>query len=682
MSQFLGLLLFLLSCSPGFAARTEHVEAELIAENGSLRSGEEAWIGLRLVTQKHWHVYWKSPGDSGLPTKVQWQLPPGWEISEPYWQIPQRIVLYPLVNYGYEGESLIGFRLKVPARDVGKKEIQAKASWLVCKEECIPEKADLKLNIEILKQEPKRNSWATAFDLLRMQQPAAVPKGEAAMLSHDQKAFTLELSNQSSWLGKKRDFFPYAAQQITGLEEPKSKKRKPDGFYLRMDKADPIDSSLKRFAGMLVVDGSRAYNLDLAIPELMSESSPNPQMDSLWITLFFALLGGLVLNLMPCVFPVLGMKALSLVRLSGSERKEARRAGLAYTFGILVSFWALSILLFAFRSAGVAAGWGFQLQSPLFVISLTLLFILMAWNMLGVFEVGGRWTGIGSSLANKEGAAGSFFTGVLAVLVASPCTAPFMGAAIAAVITAPLSIVLAVFTCLGLGLAFPFLLLSFVPSLQKAMPRPGAWMDTFKKILAFPLFATSLWLLWVFQQQVGANGLLLALIAAFILSIGVWVRYQWRERKWSFYAMLAFFLLSTLVAFQSTKNVLSAEKEIKSEGNWVSYEENSLHSSLNEGRAVFIDFTAAWCLSCQVNKRVVLETDDMQDFFRKKNVLLMRADFTNEDPKIARALAGYNSVSVPLYVVYAANSPKPRILNSILTKSMVRNAFEGKGEMK
>lgn len=674
MPLILFLLISLFSIESADAVRTDHVEAELVSENMGMAPGSESWVGLRLVTEKHWHVYWKSPGDSGLPTKVQWELPPGWKISGAHWEIPSRIVLFPLVNYGYEGESLIGFRVQPPKNARGKYELQAKASWLVCKEECIPEKADLKFAVEV-GANTARNSWAGAFESLRAQQPQVIPPGEIAMLVHDESKLTLELSNLSAWLGKKRDFFPYPEQMLKGLEPPKSRETDV-GVRLQMEKASPFNTKLERFSGMLVVDGSRAYEIDLAMPEMVTNLDEREPTESLLLSLFLAFVGGLILNLMPCVFPVLGIKAMSLVRLAESQRGEARMAGLAYTAGILVSFWALSLGIVALRSAGVAAGWGFQLQSPAFVSALVLIFVLMGWNMLGIFEIGGRWTGAGSALAGKDGPAGSFFTGVLAVVVASPCTAPFMGAAVAAVIGAPMLTVLGVFTMLGFGLAFPFLLLSFAPSLRVILPRPGAWMESFKQVLAFPLFATVIWLLWVLEQQVGANGLLIMIVASLLLSFGVWIRYKWKNAGWSFVVMLSLFAVSAFAAVSAPlirDPSLQRKGELK--GNWVPYDEAVLQSALKDGRPVFIDFTAAWCLSCQVNKAAVLETAEIQDFFKQQGVLLMRGDYTNEDPLIAKALAGYNSASVPLYVVYAPKSRRPQILSSILTRSMVKNAY-------
>lgn len=654
-------------------ARTEYVEAEIVTEHAAFTPGSEQWIALRMETAKHWHVYWKNPGDSGLPTKTAWTLPDAWTISEPYWEIPQRIVLYPLVNYGYEGESLIAFRLRIPANETpGRKEITAKASWLVCKEECIPEKAELKLSVEVVRSPAKRNPWGIAFDKVRADQPQSLPPEFALELTQDSENLVLHITGDTGRFGKKWDFFPYDAQIIKGLELPTA-KRSGSSLRLAMAKAEPFAKGVERFRGMLVADGKRAYSVDLEIPGAVSAAASPPLSsgsDVLWLSLVFALLGGLILNLMPCVFPVLGIKAVSLLRFSASKKAETRALGAAYTAGVVVSFWALASLLVALRAAGNSVGWGFQLQSPYFIGGLVLLFTLMSWNLFGVFEFGGRWTGVGSSLAGRDGWSGSFFTGVLAVVVASPCTAPFMGTAMAAVITRPYWEIFLVFTFLGFGLALPFLILSFFPSWHRWMPKPGAWMESFKQFLAFPLFATNLWLLWVLGKQSGPEAVLIALAAVLVLSFGVWLHWRWRSKL--FFA-LAIALSALLVVYAPGHRKTSLAKQVA--GQWVSYDREKLAAARAEGRPVFIDFTAAWCISCQVNKKAVLETKDIESFFRENGILPMRADFTNQDEEIAKAMAEYRAVSVPLYVVYPANSAQPKILGTLLTKGAVKRAF-------
>lgn len=655
--------------------RTEHVEAEIVSEYSSFAPGSEQWIAIRLETAKHWHVYWKNPGDSGLPTKTNWELPKGWQISEPYWEIPKRIVLFPLVNYGYEGESLIAFRLSVPKDEApGRKEIKAHSSWLVCKEECIPEKADLRFSIDVSNSPPRRNPWATAFDKVRKDQPKDLPGEIRSELTHNSESLKLRLSGNVSKLGRKWDFFPYDAQIVKGLEPPTVTKS-ASGMEFEMPKGEPFPRDAKVLRGMLVADGKNAYSVNLEFPALIGVAqSARGDSDSnvLWLSLAFAFLGGIILNLMPCVFPVLGIKAVSLLRFSETKRAETRALGLAYSIGVLLSFWVLASLLVALRAAGNSVGWGFQLQSPYFVSALVLLFTLLSWNLFGVLEFGGKWVGAGSNLAGREGWSGSFFTGVLAVVVASPCTAPFMGTAMAAVITRPFWEIFLVFTALGLGLAFPFLWLSFYPAWQKRLPKPGAWMESFKQFLAFPLFATNLWLLWVLEKQAGSEALLMALAAILILSFGVWIRWRWRSNL--LFAVI--FAISTFLAMQAPiSGEVKATKQVAAQGNWIPYDRERLASALAEGRPVFIDFTAAWCISCQVNKKAVLETQEIESFFREKGVLTMRADFTNQDEEVAKALAEYKAVSVPLYVAYPPNSGAPTILGTLLTKGAVKEAF-------
>lgn len=654
--------------------RAPHVTAELVSEYGTAKAGETVMIGLRLEMEKHWHTYWRFPGDSGLPTKMNWELPEGWKISEPLWPTPSRILLPPLVNFGFDGETLIGFELTVPPGATGEQQIKGRASWLVCKEECIPGGADLTLSLKI--GEPKKNSW-NHFDKLRRQQPKGLPPGAFAATKIEGKRIGIEFDNDPAWLSGKADFFPLEAQTVTGMEPPKAEKN--GGFVtLWMDRAEPFSTTAKSLRGILV-SGDTVYEVDAPLAAgatpagggALAPAAPAEEAPGILLAAFFAFLGGVLLNLMPCVFPVLGIKVMGLVAQGGGNPWHSRKHGKVYALGVLVSFWALTALLLALRSAGQSVGWGFQLQHPAFVVAMIFLFSLLCANLAGFIEFGGRLMGVGSTLASRDGYSGSFFTGMLAVVVATPCTAPFMGTAIGVVLGQPAWAVFLVFTALALGLAAPFVVLSYQPRLVKALPRPGAWMERLKEFFAFPLAATVIWLFWVLALQIGVNGLLYVAIALLLYFAFIWARKRFRHPvvrigAWVLLGFAIFFVTSGL----KQKPALAAAAE-----GWQEYSAAKVSAALSDKKPVFIDFTAAWCLTCQVNKATVLERAGMADFFREKGVVLFRADWTNSDPEITKALEAYGRIGVPVYAAYGAGSDKAILLPQILTEDIVKQAF-------
>lgn len=672
-----------------FFARAEsvsklHVKSELVAEHISNQPGTEAWIGLRLNHEKQWHTYWKFPGDSGLPTKVKWELPKGWEISEIYWPIPERILLLPIVNYGYEKEILLGFKVKIPVGEKpGNYDLKAKASWLVCKEECVPEKADLNIQVKVDNAPSKRNPWARLFDTLRAEQPIAFPANAQISIVDsraDEICFVLDEA-ATEFVGniKKLDFFASAPQLIYDPSPPEMEVMEGE-IRLCQKKADPFRADATRFTGILVEGTShkKAFEIDLPISQknsalsaaaTTSSSTPTSPINEGSISLMvFAFLGGLLLNLMPCVFPVLGIKVMSLIKQSGGDRWEVAKHGQAYSWGVIISFWLLTGLLLLLRKAGNSIGWGFQLQEPLFVIALILIFSLMTLNLLGFFEFSARWMGMGSSLAQKEGIEGSFFTGVLAVVVATPCTAPFMGVAIGAALSKPAWVIFSVFTALGFGLAFPFFLLSFFPSAVQMLPRPGMWMVRLKEFFAFPMAASLVWLFWVLSKQAGSyeHAVLILGISISLLFVGlVWIKTTTNFFK-ALSLLLVIFSFYLLWPNKGTANVTSE---------WQPYSEEKIQELQKSARPIFVDFTAAWCITCQVNKKTVLDREEMLQFFKKNNVALLEADWTNNDPKITRALEKYGRIGVPLYLSFPEGEKSPKILPQILTKEIVENSL-------
>jgi len=654
--------------------RTDHVAAELVSENRSLVAGGEDranLVAVRLEMAPEWHTYWRFPGDSGLPTEIAWHLPPGWSAGATMWPVPHRIFVPPLVNYGYDGVALLAAPLHVPKGAEGDFPIGASVTWLVCKEECVPGKAELSFTVHAGSAPPAPGPLARAFAALRDDQPG--PGAVRAKVVSRDKDFGLVLEQKD--VHDKIDFFPLTPSVLKG-DVPPRLERAQGKTTLWLEKGDPVDPKATELRGILVYTGKdepRVRELVAPLAPAAAESVPAPAETSSWLLIVFAFLGGLILNLMPCVFPVLGIKVMSLVRQSGSEQSHARKHGLAYAAGVVACFWTLAAALLALRAAGQSVGWGFQLQQPMFVTTLVLLFTFVGADLAGFIHWSGRWMGAGSGLAEREGLSGSFFTGVLAVVVATPCTAPFMGTAIGAAIAEPGWVVFCVFTALGLGLAAPFVILCYHPAYLRVLPKPGAWMERLKELFAFPIAATVIWLLWVLTLQVGADGALKVEGGLLVLMLSVWARRRFAGGGARFvsHALLAVGVLLCGRGAQTAQ----AGPGMVAEGAWKSYSESALRDALASGKPAFVDFTAAWCLTCQVNKKLVLDRSSMQDYFREKGVALFLADWTNRDPAIAKALEAQGRIGVPLYLAYPAGATRPEVLPQILTEERLRASF-------
>lgn len=659
--------------------RTKHVTAELVSERERLVPGAEAWLALRLEMVPHWHTYWRFPGDSGLPTEVKWKLPAGWKVSAPVWPLPERIFVPPLVNYGFEGSALLGFRVQVPAGETpGKKQLQASADWLVCKETCIPEKAELTLNITVGKGAGKAGPLAREFEKLRQDQAEPVPAAAEVKIIYRGNELGLVVAGFGAF--ESADFLPLVAQVVKGNAPPKR-----EGETLWLEMADPFDKSVPKLQGVLTLKGAKGaqqFEIEAALPagavqesggapDAASDASPSAPL-----LILFAFLGGLILNLMPCVFPVLGIKVMALVKQGQGDASHARAHGHAYAYaaGVLVCFLALAGALLVLRGLGQSVGWGFQLQQPLFVTILILLFSFVAADLAGFIQWSGRWMGAGGNLANREGWLGSFFTGVLAVVVATPCTAPFMGTAIGAAIGEPAPVVFLVFTALALGLALPFVLLCYQPKLLAHLPRPGAWMERLKELFAFPMVASVVWLLWVLTLQIGADGALKVELGLLVLVLSVWARRRFQSGIAHAIGWLLL-LLGVMIAVGGAASSPVQGSTAQAEGAWKPYSEAALEEALKAGKPVLLDFTAAWCLTCQVNKKLVLDRSAMQAFFHEKGVVLLLADWTNRDPAITKALEAHGRIGVPLYLAYKAGNRQARVLPQVLTEGLVREAF-------
>jgi thiol:disulfide interchange protein DsbD len=657
--------------------KAQHLTVELVSLAPSIAPGGTLEAGLVITLEEKWHVYWINAGDSGEPPKINWTLPRGITAGPMRFPIPTRLPLGPLMDFGYEDEVAFPVLLTA-AKNLkpGPIHLDAKIDWLVCREVCIPGKAHLGLNLTV---DPKATAPAQpvgalgeALGLL----PKPLDQDMKVTVKGGQKEFVLDLIT-----GEKNDdaeFYPFDQEQIANAGD-QDVEPLTDGVRLRVPRAPELTKLPTELHGVIKLDDETAYEIKAVVQPgevprpTGSRAAPGTSGELTTVAAIgLAFVGGLILNLMPCVFPVLFLKGLSLVHSSNEERGRIRSHGLVYTLGILVSFWAIVAVLLALRAGGSQAGWGFQLQSPTFLAILASGIFLFALSLAGLFDIGLSLTSVGGELAQKQGYAGSFFTGVLATVVATPCTAPFMGAAIGFALAQPGWVTFAVFTALALGLAAPYLLLSFQPSWTRLLPRPGAWMEIFKQVTAVIFFATVIWLTYVYGSLYSAGGqgvyhAALLLACFLLLAVAGWVLGKWPARWSSSIAALVIGAVALSVPLYQPK-----DKTLE----WLPYSPQALDQARAAGHPVFIDFTAAWCLSCQVNERVVLKSSDVQEQFRDNKVTLLRADWTQYDPEITKQLASVGRSGVPTYVIYPAGTGSADVLPELLTKDIVLNALK------
>lgn len=704
--HWLGLLALLawISGAVGVAAnpvRTDNAEASLVGELATAQAGTPFAVALRLKMRPGWHTYWLNPGDSGQATSLAWTLPDGFTAGAIEWPAPHRIPVGPLMNYGYEGEVLLLTRITPPVGYAGPAELRAQAEWLVCEKICIPEEAALALTLPVgpgaaVADPGLAQTFRNAVAALP--QPSPWPARFAA------GAGSLGLRFEAPGLqaGELADVWFFATDPVL-IQHAAPQRLAVDraGFGLTIQRTN-FAVAPDRLDGVLSVtqriDGRTTHHAFVvaAPPGAMPAATERAAMEArslpLWEAALLALLGGVILNLMPCVFPVLAMKALGFARhgqgKGGRDDKGHLAAGgLAYTAGVLLAFAFVAGLLIALRAGGAEIGWGFQLQSPGFVTLAALVMFAVGLSLSGVFTFGGAWVGVGGGLTRRTGYAGSFFTGVLAAVVASPCTAPFMGAAVGFALTQPWYMSLAVFQALGLGLALPYLALSLSPGLLRFLPRPGLWMERFKQVMAFPMYATSAWLVWVLSQQAGPDGVMAALGGMVILGFAAWLFEATRagSRGWRVAGMTgavaATMIALALAGLPASEGPLparaaTAEGATAEGGSGPRFEPFSperLAEARAAGRPVFVNFTAAWCITCLVNERMALATADVVAGFAEKGVVYLKGDWTNRDPAITRVLASFGRSGVPLYVLYpsAASGREAMVLPQILTKAIV-----------
>jgi thiol:disulfide interchange protein DsbD len=687
-----GILSALALMAPAAAepAPGPHVATSLVADHAGIAPGQTIHLALRQQIQPHWHTYWKNPGDSGEPPRLAWTLPAGFATGDTVWPTPGKIPVGPLMNYGYEGEVLLPIPLTSPATAApgGKAHLAAKVEILVCAEICVPETKQVDLDLPVTAgPAPADPTWGPKIAAAL----TAAPKPAQLTAAFQPKGAGVALAIAGPPLKGANDagayFYPASATAIDHAK-PQEIERGPDGLTLTLSPGYDFQGGKApaALAGVLAI-GGKAYEVaatpgspppgasGLGPPSAKGAAEGGADL-GLLTALVFAFVGGLILNLMPCVFPILAMKATSLAIHGGAEERGAARAqGLAFGAGALVTFVALAAGLIALKAAGSAVGWGFQLQSPPVVAVLALLMLAVALDLSGVFDVGTSLQGAGTGLASRGGLIGAFFTGLLAVVVAAPCTAPFMGAALGWALAQPAAAALIVFAALGLGFAAPFVAVAFVPGLLARLPRPGPWMEVFRKAMAFPMYGAALWLAWVFAQQTGPEDLAKLFAAGVITALAGWLAglAQQRVAKGGRAAGLTTAAaLATVIAVAAVVWPKNAAAELSPEP----YSPARLAELRAEGRPVFVNYTAAWCVSCQVNDRVAISTGEVRSAFARHKVAYLKADWTKRDAAIAAELASHGRAGVPLYLVYGRSAGDGVILPSILTPQIVVKAVE------
>jgi thiol:disulfide interchange protein/DsbC/DsbD-like thiol-disulfide interchange protein len=660
--------------------RAQHLTVELLPLEGSIQPGGSAVIGLHFTLDKGWHVYWVNAGDSGEPPSIKWTLPPGITAGAMQFPAPRRLPLGPLMDFGYEDEVLFPLTLSAAStlKAPSTAQLAAKVNWLVCREVCIPGKADMALPLQVASQQgPGDPGRQALFDRFRDRLPRPLPPSAQAVFGATPTGFDLALTGHPT---ANAVFFPLDQSQIANAA-PQPVRAVDGGIEISLKRDENFRTKLAQLNGVLLLGDGTAYEIHAPPGPLPAAAASAGGFVALLRAASLAFLGGMILNLMPCVFPVLFIKGLSLVETSRHHHMRIRAHGLVYALGILVSFWAVVALLLGLKAGGRQLGWGFQFQSPGFVAVMALLLFFLGLSLAGMFEIGLTVTSAGSGMAARHGYAGSFFTGVLAVVVATPCTAPFMGAAIGFALAQSAATAFAVFTALALGLAAPYLLLTLYPVWMRHLPRPGAWMEVLKQATAVPIFATVIWLVWLFASSAGFDALSALLAAFLLLAIAGWILGRWPARRVpSAFATAVVVLavatpLYTLWKFPASDSDPARAAAGSNHEGWQPYSRAAIEQYRAQGRPVFVDFTARWCLSCQVNERAVLNRPDVRRRLRDSGIVLVRADWTRHDADIAGALSELGRSGVPTYVFYLPQQP-PLILSELLTPGIVFGALD------
>ena len=707
--------------------RTDQVQAKLLAhapqgvpagQAPDAAAGQPVWVGLQITHAPEWHTYWKNAGDSGMPTELQWTLPPGVMAGDIAWPLPKKIPIGHLANYGYEGTVLLPVPLIItpeykPGVLADALDVKLKATWLVCRKECIPQDGEFALKI------PLRSSTAlngAAFDAALKSQPADVAGAHQVALKDDGKRLAVRVAGLPVDVrGQPLELFPESPGVVVTAATP-AKPGEPvgarswsqhwDGDVWTADvPVSPERADSPEKMALVLVAGERGWRAEAPVagawPALALPAGVSPALEAalkananaganapppaaptavpattfVW-ALLGALIGGLVLNLMPCVFPVLAIKVLGFTQ-HADDRRAHRTSGLAYTAGVVLSFLALGALMLALRAAGQQLGWGFQLQSPAVVAALTVLFTVIGLNLAGVFEFGSFLPSRLATLEARNPVANSFLTGMLAVAVASPCTAPFMGASLGLAVGLPAPQALLIFAAIGLGMALPYLAASWWPAVARLLPKPGAWMDTFRKFMAFPMFGTAVWLLWVLGQQTGIDGAGALLALLVVLALVLWaLGLTGRTRiVLASFSIAAGALLASAIGPNVIKMAEAATPVAETPGaRWQPWSAERVQTALGAGQPVFVDFTAAWCVTCQYNKKTTLASAEVLSAMDAAKVQTFRADWTRRDAAITAELQKLGRSGVPVYVLQAPGQA-PVVFSEILSVTEVKDAL-------
>lgn len=684
--------LLLLGGSPaeaGPVVQTKHATVEILTEKEAVAPGETQWIGLWFKPIAGWHVYWKNPGDSGLPPRAEFSSSTGGSrFSALEFPTPEKMPYGPLMNYAYEGQVLYLAKWTAPAEIVPGENVTLSASvkWLICKEECVPGKALLDVTLPVESKE-KLESIGGSHTKLFAEAFSALPINPPNKVEIDLKRNRLELTYRGTLSKADLPRIYFFSDSDVGVA-PTAKQvvsLTSNGVRVSIPRDPANTKSASDVRGILKLRENRSVIVGEAVvdsssPEksALTVSSSNTDSTGLGLMLLFALLGGVILNLMPCILPVLSIKVMEIASQSGIKTKAIRKHGLVFTLGVLVSFWVLALVLLILRAGGTKLGWGFQLQSPYFIATLAILFFLMAMNLFGFFEVGDRLMGVGGNFARKEGYAGSFFTGVLTTVAATPCSAPFMGTALGFALTQSAFQAILVLTFLGLGLALPYLVFSFLPNAAKILPKPGMWMKTLKEFLAFPLLATTVWLCGVLGNQAGVGGIVAVLSALVLIVAVIWIYGHRADRalsRWMrgflmvSFSMFAVYALSGLGKMQTARVENPGSRSSMVHAPWKEWSPSALKEALDAKQTVIVNITADWCVTCKVNETVVFNRDVVKAALGSANVTALLADWTNGDPVITDAMMKIGRNSVPVYLLYKNGSREPKILPQILSVS-------------
>ncbi len=725
LSRPLLLLLFLPSLL--FAAESSPVKkgaitVSLVSDAAAIEPGKPFTIALRMQHEPHWHSYWVAPG-TGYATSLAWTLPDGFKAGEIQWPAPHIVqdTSGKITGNGYYDENYLLVEITPPMALTPGSEVKllAAADWLMCKDVCMPGDGKLEITFPVAAAGAGKDDakWTGAIRATRAKLP--VPNTEwNVTATRTEKAVTLRLAPKSGMAHQPSDLHFFAADGYTDYAR-KETVTQDNGAWIVTAQIDPAaDKNTARLTGVLtsgsgwtadagygglVIDvpfenGPSAVSgqtsaitvqnppsnsgvANSSPPSRLPPPAPLPPPGSLPGTLLLAFVGGMILNLMPCVFPVLGIKILGFVNQSGNDRRKITLHGLVFALGVLLSFWSLAAVLLILRAGGAQLGWGFQLQSPAFVFAMATFLLIFALNMSGLFEVGLSATGVGGSLQMKDGFAGSFFTGALATLVATPCSAPFLAPALGAALSLTAVESFLVFTAIAVGLALPYLLLSIFPQAIKLLPKPGAWMETFKQLMAFPLYATVGWLLWVLAGQTkdDDNALLMIAFGFVIVAMAAWVygrfAQAWGKPRTQLVGRLLAALLLAGGLYTGWPKTAEAAPAGSYQVTWEKWSPEAIVAAQAAGKFVYVDFTARWCATCQTNKAAVFHSADVLAELKQRNVVLLRGDWTNRDPKITAELARWNRSAVPFNLIYAPGKPAPVVLPELLTPGKVISAL-------